>query len=78
MTKAIFGGIEIDTDGDVDLYGTATTSLPENLTVGGSLDLRRTAITALPSNLKVGGKIYGLESDVTPARPDEMSGGRAP
>jgi hypothetical protein len=44
---------------------------------GGSLYLRRTAITALPSNLKVGGKIYGLEPDITPARPDEMCGGRA-
>ena len=57
MAKAIFG-IEMDTDGDVYLRGTAITKLPDNLTVGG--------------------KIYGLESDITPARPDEMCGGRAP
>jgi hypothetical protein len=39
MAKAIFGGIEIDTDGDVDLSGTAITTLPDNLKVGGQ-DLR--------------------------------------
>ena len=39
MAKAIIGGIEIDTDGDVDLRGTAITALPDNLTVRGSLHL---------------------------------------
>jgi hypothetical protein len=78
MAKAIIGGIEMDTDGDVDLRGTATTSLPENLTVGGGLYLSDTAITKLPDNLKVRGKICGLESEITPTRPDEMNGGRAP
>jgi hypothetical protein len=77
MAKAIFG-IEMDTDGDVYLRGTAITSLPGNLTVGGSLYLSGTAITTLPDNLTVGGKIYGLESDITPAPQDEMCGGRAP
>jgi hypothetical protein len=78
MAKLSFGGLEIDTDGDVDLSDTAITSLPDNLTVRGSLDLRGTATTVLPDNLKVGGTIYGLESDITPSKPDEMSGGRAP
>jgi hypothetical protein len=55
MVKAIIGGREIDTDGDVDLRGTVIATLPENLTVGGNLDLRGTAITALPDHLKVGG-----------------------
>jgi hypothetical protein len=78
MATAIFGGIEIDTDGDVDLRDSAIAVLPDNLTVGGSLFLSRTAITVLPDNLTVGGKIYGLESDITPALADEMCGGRAP
>jgi hypothetical protein len=37
MAKAIFGGIEIDTEGDLDLSGSAITELPDNLTVGGSV-----------------------------------------
>ena len=41
--------------GDLDLRGTAITSLPDNLTVGGGLYLQGTAITSLPDNLTVGG-----------------------
>ena len=45
----------IDKHGDLNLYGTGITSLPDNLTVGGRLDLYGTGITSLPDNLTVGG-----------------------
>ncbi len=41
--------------GDLDLRGTAITSLPDGLTVAGGLDLRGTGITSLPDGLTVGG-----------------------
>ena len=41
--------------GNLDLRGTAITSLPDNLVVGDWLDLYGTAITSLPDNLVVGG-----------------------
>ena len=63
---ALFG-IEIDTTGDVDLYGTKITALPDNLSVGGDLYLRHSEITALPDNLKVGGKVIGFQPPVRKA-----------
>ena len=48
---------KIVVDGNLDLYGTPITSLPDNLHVGW-LDLTRTQITSLPDNLKVKEYIY--------------------
>jgi len=50
-------------NGNLILYGTKITSLPDNLTVGGSLNLRETKITSLPDNLTVGGwlDLYGTQ-----------------
>ena len=40
--------------GDLDLYGTQVTSLPDGLHVGGYLNLRGTPIKSLPDGLRVG------------------------
>ena len=41
--------------GNLDLYNTALTELPEGLTVNGYLDLYNTALTELPEGLTVNG-----------------------
>ena len=43
--------------GDLDVYDTPITSLPQDLKVGGSLYLYNTPITSLPQGLKVGGDL---------------------
>ena len=40
--------------GDLDLFKTPITSLPNNLKVGRDLNLPNTKITSLPNNLKIG------------------------
>jgi hypothetical protein len=47
--------LNIEVKGDLDLYETDITKLPDNLRIEGYLDLRRTPITKLPDNLSVGG-----------------------
>ena len=49
--------------GNLYLYGTKITSLPDGLTVGGYLDLHGTNITSLPDGLTVGGylDLYGTK-----------------
>ena len=51
--------------GDLDLYGTPITSLPEGLTVGGNLDLYGTPITSLPEGLEVGGSLNLRNTPIT-------------
>ena len=58
--------------GDLDLYNTKITSLPDNLSVGGNLDLRYTKITSLPDNLSVGGDMYLSNTKIT-SLPDNLS-----
>ena len=43
--------------GDLDLYNTPITSLPNDLKVGGDLSLFNTKITSLPNDLQVGGDL---------------------
>ena len=57
--------------GNLDLRGTAITSLPDNLVVGGSLDLQGTAITSLPDNLVVGG-LLDLRGTAITSLPDNL------
>jgi hypothetical protein len=76
MTKAIFG-MELETDGNVDLRGTGIVTLPDNLTVGGNLYLTGTRITTLPNNLTVGGKVLGLVAPA-PTEPGAPRRGGAP
>ena len=61
-------------NGNLDLSGTAITSLPDNLTVGGSLYIRGTAITSLPDNLTVGGWL-DLEGTAITSLPDNLTVG---
>ena len=58
-------------DGWLNLYGTAITSLPDNLVVGGSLNLSHTAITSLPDNLVVGGNLNLSFTSIT-SLPDNL------
>jgi hypothetical protein len=55
MAKAIFGGIEMDTDGDVDLRGTAITSLP----VAGAVNIG-SASTGASSGTGTGGSGFAV------------------
>ncbi|MFA5634226.1 MAG: hypothetical protein WC973_03690 [Candidatus Dojkabacteria bacterium] len=50
--------------GNLDLYGSSITSLPENLKVGGYLDLSNTPITSLPKGLEVGGSLSLPETSI--------------
>jgi hypothetical protein len=47
----------LDVKGNLHLYDTPITSLPNDLKVGGNLDLRGTKVTSLPDGLKVGGSL---------------------
>ena len=51
--------------GDLNLYGTSITSLPDNLTVGGYLNLANADITHLADNLSVGGDLHLRGADIT-------------
>jgi len=56
--KKIQQYIKDGSKGDLNLYNSKITSLPDNLTVGGSLYLYNTPIISLPNNLtKVGGDL---------------------
>ena len=59
--KKIQQYIKDGSKGDLNLFNTPTTSLPDNLKVEGSLDLTNTKIISLPDNLQVGGDLdlYG-------------------
>ena len=52
-------------EGNLDLYGTPITSLPEGLSVGDSLDLSGTPITSLPEGLSVGGSLNLFKTQIT-------------
>ena len=60
--------------GNLHLYNTPITSLPDNLTVGGDLDLRGTSITCLPNNLTVEGDLDLRETPIT-SLPDNLTVG---
>ena len=60
--------------GNLNLYNTNITSLPENLSVGGNLDLRYTNITSLPENLSVGGYL-DLRNTQISSLPENLSVG---
>ena len=66
--------IEGGSEGDLDLYDTPITSLPDNLKVGGGLDLDNTPITTLPDNLKVGGSLW-LENTRITSLPNNLKVG---
>jgi len=51
--------------GNLDLYDTPITQLPDNLSVGGYLYLEDTPITHLPDNLSVGGDLYLASTPIT-------------
>jgi hypothetical protein len=58
IQKKIQQYIKDGSQGNLDLYGTTITSLPNDLKVGGELDLRRSKIKTLPDNLKIKGDLY--------------------
>ena len=60
--------------GDLDLYHTSVTQLPNNLQVGGYLYLGNTPITQLPNNLKVEGYLYLANTKITQL-PDNLQVG---
>ena len=64
-TRTYFLEMLMDSDGNLYLYGTKITKLPENLSVGGNLDLRETKITELPESLSVGGSLDLRETKIT-------------
>ena len=49
---------DLNVEGNLDLFDTSLTSLPDGLKVGGDLNLGYAPITSLPDNLKVGGNLY--------------------
>lgn len=61
--------------GDLDLYNTPITSLPNDLQVGGDLDLYKTPITSLPNGLQVGGSLYLLGSTKITSLPNGLKVG---
>lgn len=61
-------------DGNLYLYGTPITSLPDNLTVGGNLYLRDTHITSLPEGLTVAGGLDLSGTKITKL-PDNLTVG---
>ena len=61
--------------GDLDLYNTPITSLPDNLKVERNLYLRDTPITSLPDNLQVGGYLI-LNNTPISSLPDNLKVGR--
>ena len=48
---------ELNIKGDLDLYGSIISFLPDNLKVGGDLDIGETGITSIPDNLQVEGTL---------------------
>ena len=61
--------------GDLDLYDTPITSLPDNLTkVGGFLNLYDTPLTSLPDNLQVGRYLNLYNTPIT-SLPDNLQVG---
>jgi hypothetical protein len=61
--------------GDLDLFDTPITSLPDNLTVGGDLNLEYTDIDKLPSNLTVKGNLHLYSTLLTSLPSDLKLGG---
>ena len=61
--------------GDLDLYNTPITSLPNDLSVGGNLNLYNTKITSLPNDLQVGGYLYLYDTPITSLPNDLQVGG---
>ena len=55
----------ITVNGNLTLFATEITALPDNLTVVGNLDLRYTPITFLPDNLTVGGDLWLKDTPIT-------------
>jgi len=53
---------ELVIKGNLNLYHSEITSLPEGLKVGGSLDLYSTKIKSLPEGLEVGIDLYLMET----------------
>jgi len=61
--------------GDLNLYNTKITSLPQGLTVGGYLDLYNTKITSLPQGLTVGDYLDLYNTKITSLPQDLKVGG---
>jgi len=56
---------ELNVEGDLDLFDSSLTSLPDGLKVGGDLDLSYTKITSLPDNLSVGGSLSLFRTSIS-------------
>jgi len=52
-------------NGNLNLFGTNITSLPDNLTINGDLNLYGTNISELPNNLTVNGWLYLTHTKIT-------------
>ena len=61
---------ELNVRGDLSLYRTEITSLPQGLKVEGFLDLDNTEISFLPPGLKVGGSLYLDNTEISFLPPD--------
>ena len=74
IQKQIQQYIKDGSKGNLNLYNTPISSLPDNLTVGGYLNLENTPITSLPDNLTVGGYL-NLENTKITSLPDNLKVG---
>lgn len=74
--KRIQKYIENGSEGNLSLWGTLITSLPDNLThVGGQLYLRDSKILKLPNNLKVDGELNLMNTEIM-VLPDNLNIGK--
>ena len=74
IQKKIQQYIKDGSQGNLDLYGTTITSLPNGLIVGGNLNLSNTKIETLPNGLKVGGNLK-LKDTLITSLPDDLEVG---
>ena len=56
---------DLNIEGDLNLFDSKITSLPEGLEVGGYLDLSYSKITLLPEGLKIGGYLNLFYTKIT-------------
>ena len=56
---------DLKVPGNLDLYNSNISRLPDNLTVNGNLDLRHTNITEMPDNLTINGNLFLSDTNIT-------------
>ena len=59
-------------EGDLRIYKTKITSLPEDLVVQGTLDVSFTPISSLPKGLKVGGSLFLMQCENIETIPSDL------